>query len=175
MTAKGGLAGRATELRRSFDRSFADPPRAAVAVLEDLLTIRVAGDPYALCLAECAGLFADRKVTPLPTTVPELLGLAGSRGALVPVYDLGALLGYPRDASRRWLVTTAGSAVVGLAFDEFEAHVRIDHDAVAEDDSPARRHADRVAHLPDGARRVLRVASILDSIDGRAAALRQGA
>ena len=107
--------------------------------------------------------------------MPELLGLAGSRGALVPVYDLGALLGYPRDGSRRWLVTTAGAVVVGLAFDRFEAHVRVDGDAVAVDDSPTQRHADRVAHLPDGARRVLRLASILDSIDGRAAGVRRGA
>ncbi len=169
------LPARADELRRAFDRSFAEAPRPDTAAFEDLLLIRVANDPYALRLAECAGLFADRKVTPLPTRVPELLGLAGFRGSLTPVYDLRGLLGYPRGGAPRWLVSTAGGAGVALAFDRFEGHARVGGDALVADDAPAQRHAGYVAHLPDGARPVLRVASILEAIEARASSDRQGA
>ncbi len=70
--------------------SFAEAPRGDVETTCDLLTIRVGGDAYALRLAEVGGLFVDRVVTPLPTLVPELVGIAGFRAALVPVYDLRA-------------------------------------------------------------------------------------
>lgn len=175
MNGSNGLSGRAAELRRAFDRSFAEAPGVASAPLEDLITVRIGGDGYALLLAECAGLFADRKVTRLPTRVPALLGLAGFRGALVPVYDLRVLLGYPGGHVPRWLVTTARSTGVALAFDAFEAHVRVDRGALVADDTPAQPHADRVVHLQDGARRVLRLSRVLDAIEARTRSDRQGA
>jgi len=44
-------------------------------------------------MAEVSGLFADKKVTRLPSPVSELSGIAGLRGAVLPVYDLAMLLG----------------------------------------------------------------------------------
>jgi len=35
-------------------------------------------------------------------SVPELLGIMGFRGAMVPVYDLRALCGYAAGAAPRW-------------------------------------------------------------------------
>jgi chemotaxis signal transduction protein len=159
---------RAEVLRREFDEGFARAVGADDQPLEDLLAIRVSGDPYALRLAECAGLFVDRKVTPLPTTVPWLLGLAGFRATLVPVYDLRALLGYPRGETPRWMVSTAREAVAALAFDAFEAHVRVERAALVADDAPAQRHTPRLARLPGGARPLLSVPSLLEAIEARA-------
>jgi purine-binding chemotaxis protein CheW len=164
------LSARARTLRREFDESFARAAGGDEAPREDLLAIRVGGDAYALRLTECAGLFVDRRVTPLPTSVRELLGLAGFRAALVPVYDLRALLGYPRAEVPRWMVSTAGAVVVGLAFDAFEAHLRVETALLAADDSPAQRHAPRLARLPDGARPLLSVPSLLEAIAARARA-----
>jgi chemotaxis signal transduction protein len=159
---------RADTLRREFDEAFARVAGRQDAPVEDLLAIRVSGDPYALRLAECAGLFVDRKVTPLPTAVPELLGLAGFRATLVPVYDLRALLGYPRGEAPRWMVSASGGAVVALAFDAFEFHLRVESASLVSDDAPAQRHAPRLAHLPGGARPLLSVPSLLEAIEARA-------
>ena len=67
------------------------------------------GAPFAFRLAEIAGVAVDRKLTSLPSPVPELLGLAGLRGRLVPVYSLTALLGgTPEGTAGRWLVLDCG-------------------------------------------------------------------
>ena len=70
---------KAAELRQAFDLSFALPPPQELVEVEDLLTIRVAGDPYAIRLRDIAGMVAGRKVVPVPAVTPDLLGLAGSR------------------------------------------------------------------------------------------------
>ena len=119
----GGLS--AAALRRAFDLSFAEAPTAGAEPLESLLALRVGGAPYAIRLSEIAGVHADRTVVPVPTPMPDLLGVAGIRGAIVPVYDLGALLGHPRSTRPRWMLLAASPALVGLAFESLEAHVRM--------------------------------------------------
>ncbi len=89
------VTGRAAELRDAFDRVFAEAHPPAPPPSEDLLAIRIASEPYALRLTEIAGLFADRKITPVAGRVSALLGIAGFRGLIVPVYDLQVLLGCP--------------------------------------------------------------------------------
>jgi purine-binding chemotaxis protein CheW len=158
---------RAALLRREFDRSFAEAPQLEAERTEDLLAIRVGGDPYALRLSEVAGLFADRRVTPLPSPLPELLGLAGFRGALVPVYDLGSLLGYHRAEAPRWLVSIAGGASAALAFERFEAQLRFPRAAIASDGARADRYAREVVRTPEAMRPVLHLPSVLEAIKAR--------
>jgi purine-binding chemotaxis protein CheW len=164
---EGLFVGRVEELRRAFDRSFAETPRHDTEALVDLLAIRVAGDAYALSLAEVAGLFVDRAVTPLPTNVPELLGIAGFRASLVPVYDLRPLLGYPGGETPRWMVSTSGDRAVGLAFDQFEQHLRVPRTACATDDSHAHRHVRQIATTAAGVRPVIDLVSVLEAIKAR--------
>ena len=45
---------KAAQLRQDFDRTFALPPSLAAPEVEDLLAIRVAGDPYAIRLLDIA-------------------------------------------------------------------------------------------------------------------------
>jgi len=68
---------RAAALRQEFDRSFADPPLIDVAAKEDLLAIRLATQEFAIRLSEIAGLFADKKITPVPSANSALLGITG--------------------------------------------------------------------------------------------------
>src|SRR4051812_7736160 len=82
-------------LKRAFDGSFAAAPQRRDADTEDFLAIRLGCDPYALRLREIGGLFADRRISALPSGIVELLGIAGFRGTILPVYDLRMLLGYP--------------------------------------------------------------------------------
>jgi chemotaxis signal transduction protein len=149
---------RAAAFRDEFDRSFAHALGGTVAALTDLLAITVAGRGYLLRLADVGGLFADKTVTSVPSPVAELLGIAGFRGAVVPVFDLALLLDKPRAAAPRWLVIAA-AAPVALAFESFDGHVRVPQDAVkpagaAEEHDPYVREfvRDQVArpiiHLP---------------------------
>jgi hypothetical protein len=65
-------------------------------------------------------------------------------------------------------VSTAGSALVALAFDAFEAHLKVEAALLITDDAPSQRHAPRLARLPGGTRPLLSVPSLLEAIEARA-------
>jgi chemotaxis signal transduction protein len=167
---QAGVIERSIELRRAFDRSFAQVPVTRATELDDLLEIRVGLDPYAIHLDQVTGVFADKPVTRLPGSFPELLGIAGFRGAIVPVYDLRTLLGYARGGSQRWLILTAGETRIALAFDLFEGHTRVPRSAIAEETgSEIRRHHVReVVRSASLVRPVVHLPSILEAIRKRA-------
>lgn len=164
-----GMGERAASLRRAFDRAFAERPQKAVVTLEDLLAVRIATDAYAIRLTEINGLFANRKVVPLPSPSPELLGVVGFRGGIVPVYDLRALLGYPRAAAPRWLVLASRPDALGLAFDQFEGHLRLPREHIAPADlrDSAPPHVREVARAPDLVRPIVSIASVVEAIKRR--------
>lgn len=127
--AASQMAQRTAELRRDFDRSFAEPPSAGKSASHDLLAIRLDEQHFALRLPDIAGLFADKKITPVPGAGGFLLGIAGFRGVIAPVYDLQGLLGCPAVRNPRWLVMAA-SASVGFAFAAFDGQLRVPASAV---------------------------------------------
>ncbi|GAA3341458.1 hypothetical protein GCM10020358_32870 [Amorphoplanes nipponensis] len=124
---------RLAALRDDFDRSFAEPARQHDAEHAELLAIRAGGRPYALRLAQARGVHSDRPVTPLPGPQPALLGVAGFTGAIVPVYDLAALLGHPLPERPRWLVLALGVPPLALAFHELDGHVRVAASLIVEE------------------------------------------
>ncbi|WP_416761108.1 chemotaxis protein CheW [Roseateles sp. So40a] len=111
--------------REAFDRSFAEPRRQADedAVL-DVLGIRIAGDAFALNLADLAGLQSAMPAAPYPATAPALLGLAGHQGQVLPLYDLQALLGRGTAPVTRWWAI-ARAAPLALAFEGFDGQWRL--------------------------------------------------
>jgi chemotaxis signal transduction protein len=119
----------ALRLREEFDRAFSLPAREHAVENADLLAIGLNGDGYALRVPEITGIAAGRKILPLPGAPAGLLGLSGIRGALVPVWDLAALLGYGTAGvtrrELRWLVLGPGEAPWALAFEEFQGYLRI--------------------------------------------------
>lgn len=163
------LAGRVEALREAFDRSFAQPPVLETVRTEDWLAIRVAGNPYALRVAEIAGLFADRVVVPVPSAVPELLGVSGLRGAVVPVYDLAVLLGCPAQVAPRWLVLARAREPVALAFDAMEAQLTVaPQDVIFETgDAGAHAHVRGTLRAEGGPRLIAHLPSVLDDIHKR--------
>lgn len=113
---------RALEMRREFDNAFARPVETDTTIREKLLAIRVGGQAFSIRLSSIAGVFADKKITPVPGGHSALRGIAGFRGVVLPVYDLARLLGLSAPQSPRWLVI-AKAAPVALAFEAFEAQV----------------------------------------------------
>jgi chemotaxis signal transduction protein len=124
------LQARLLELRESFDRSFSEPLAREVEPMLDLLAIRVGRESYALRLSEIAALEADRTITSVPSEHPELLGIAGVRGAVVAVFDLASLLDLPRPDGARWLVLAKGTPLA-FAFNAFDGQLRVRREAIA--------------------------------------------
>lgn len=161
--------GSARALREAFDASFAAPARTLRQEGTALLAIRVAGEPFALPVHEIAGLLPARRIVPVPGRRPELVGICGLRGAVVPVYALSRLLGLDDDGEPpRWFVLgAAGPAAdrVALAFSTFEGHLVVPAAALDRASAgDAGRHVAAVARLASGARPVLGVASLLQAV-----------
>ncbi|WP_127505821.1 chemotaxis protein CheW [Actinoplanes solisilvae] len=168
----GSVIRRLRALREDFDQSFAEPARSHDEEHLELLTIRAGGRPYAIRLSQTSGVHPDRPVTALPGPMPALLGLAGFAGAVVPVYDLAALLGHPVPDVPRWLVLAAGSPLLGLAFHELDGHVRaVTADIIREsgDEGDTRTGSLRgLVDLPGGSRPIIDIPATRVTVHGLA-------
>lgn len=158
---------RARELARAFDRSFAIARPAAPPALRDFLAIRVGGDSHAIALMEIAKLVPLGKLTALPGSPAECLGLAGVRGAVVPVYDLRALLGYPVGANTApWLAILAG-ARVALTLDAIDGHLRLSDSGMS--GAAPTGHSSHIRHVvktQDAVLPLVDIGSVLEAIRG---------
>jgi chemotaxis signal transduction protein len=168
MTAPLGLEQRLRSFREAFDQAFAAAPITTIAAFEDVLAIRIAGDAYALRVRDMKGLVASRKIVPLPSRKPELLGVAGIRGSLVAVYSLAALLGYGADSrAPSWFALAGASEPIGLGFEEFEGFLRVPsadvHAAQAAERS--RPHVGVVIRVQNQSRRVVDIPSTLAAVE----------
>ncbi len=164
MTTRSRFEQRVVDLRDSFDQAFANPPAILTEETEDVLLVRIGGDPYVLCSRDMSGLATGKKIAPLPSRRPELVGMVGIRGSLVPVYSLMTFLGYVAHRSTsRWVALSRGAEPVGLAFQDFEGFVRVrKKDVHATDNANARRHVREVARVGDVTRPVVDIASALE-------------
>ena len=164
------VGNRATELRHAFDLSFALPPPQASQEVEDLLTIRVVGDPYAIRLRDIAGMVAGRRVVPVPAATLDLLGLAGIRGGVVPVFGLASILGYGQaPGSPRWMILCGSEEPIALAFSDFEGYLRLPTSSLHAGEHPraTRQYVNQVASTEAGARAVISIPLVVATIRNR--------
>ena len=160
----------AAELRQAFDLSFALPPPQASQEVEDFLTIRVAGNPYAIPLRDIAGMVAGRKAVPVPAVALHLLGLAGIRGGVVPVFGLASILGYGQvPGSLRWMILCGAEEPIALAFSDFEGYLRLPKSSLHADENLRATHqyVNQVASTEAGARAVISIPLIVATIRNR--------
>jgi purine-binding chemotaxis protein CheW len=160
----------AAELRQAFDLSFALPPPQASQEVEDLLTIRVAGDPYAIRLRDIAGIVAGRRVIPVPAVTLDLLGLAGIRGDVVSVFGLASILGYGQaPGSPRWMILCGAEEPIALAFSDFEGYLRLPKSSLHADENlrTTRQYVNQVASTEAGARAVISIPLVVATIRNR--------
>ena len=142
MSEPEGFERRAIELRDAFDRSFALPPLEETHEIDDLLAVRVSRDLYAIRLRDINGVVARRTIVPVPAAAPGLLGVAGIRGDIVPVFSLSSFLGHGEDhEAPTWTVLCGAEHPIGLGFAELEAYLRLPRSAVHADETPqVKRH-----------------------------------
>jgi purine-binding chemotaxis protein CheW len=161
----------AAKLRAAFDRTYATPALSReTSQSEDLLAIRLAGNAYAVKVNEISGLAKERKIISLPSAIPELLGVAGIRGELVPVYSLATLMGVNRGSEEdRWLVLCGVDEPIGLAFPEFEGYLQVPfaHLYAASQENMTSGHIKEVVRTADLIRSVLSIPSIVEMIRRR--------
>ena len=172
----GVLGARAASLRQAFDQSFAAPPAQLSREVEDLLRIRIAGDPYAVRLRDIAGVVTRRKVIPVPGSGPDLLGSAGIRGGIVPVFALASLLGYGQTAEAPpWLVLCCPEDPIALAFPDFEGYSRVARSSFHLDENlgAGRAHVKEVALVETERRPVISIPLIVATIRNRMGQTRQ--
>lgn len=107
-------------LQAAFDAAFARPPAVPDGDREDLLLVRAGDRRLALRVLDAALIAASPVLTQVPSANPALLGVAGSRGAVVAVYSLAQLVGARPAATRHggFIATCAGDRTAALFFDE---------------------------------------------------------
>lgn len=158
------LSQRAAALRQSFDQSFAEAPGGVAAPSHAFLAVGIGGDNYALRLSDVSELYVDKKVIPLPSHSPDLLGIASFRGALVPIYDLRLLLGYSAGAWPRWLVLTKYDLSIGLAFDRLDGYLTLTAEAIVPAAEARRKYLTEAVSVAGLARPVVDVVSIVNTV-----------
>lgn len=159
--------GRLAELRRDFDRAFADPYPDEPEEVESLLAIRLQEDPYGLLVGEISAVDRAGSIVPLPSRSPGLIGIAGYRGAILPVYGLASLMGYERSPeSPRWLVVCGKREPLALAVSELEGYVQVPKGSFHAPDQKARKHVQRFARIGETVRAIVSVPSVLEAIQG---------
>jgi chemotaxis signal transduction protein len=161
---------RARRLREEFDGAFAAPLQFQRTAVENVLAIRVAEQPYAVRVAEIAGLLVDRKIVPIPSGSPAFLGLIGYRSSLIPVYDLTAILGFERSVNApRWiLLARRGQELVGFAVQQFERQLQLAMGDLTAIDARDRvtKYIGHLISTGDSVRPVLSISALLETIPG---------
>ncbi len=158
----------ARSLREQFDRSFALAPTLPATGSVNLLMICIGSERHAIRLADISGLHADRRILALPSAMPELLGVTGFRGQIVPVYQLAALLGKSGGAAPRWLALLQASAPLAFAFDTFETHIcATAQQLIVSADGGAREPVCEAVRTDDGVVPVLQIRALAEQIERR--------
>jgi purine-binding chemotaxis protein CheW len=154
----------AEALREAFDAAFAAPPAEPRRDEVPLLVLQAGAARVAVRALETRGLVAPGRIEPVPSRRPELLGVTGRRGSLLPVYGLARLLGID-DAGEvpRWLLLAGGAGRVGLAFGALETYRRVPA-ADVQPASGAQGALREVAQLEGGALPVVSIPALLKGI-----------
>lgn len=171
MSSLSPSTAKVAELRRTFDQARAVPASLDGNIqAESLLAIRVSRDAYAIRVSEISGLATDRKIVAFPSLIPELLGVAGIRGVLVPVYSLAGLLGYGVETGQvRWLVLCGSEEPFALAFSDFEGYLQMPRTQLhpAQQKAVKRSHVTHVARAADMVRAVVSIPLLRETVQER--------
>jgi purine-binding chemotaxis protein CheW len=154
------------EMRRTFDQAFASASAAATEMVERLLLVQVGAKPFVIRNGDISGLAKAKRIVPAPSRHPELVGIAGIRGVLIPVFNLAKLVGLEaRSEELHWLALVTGEQSIALAFDEFEGQADVAHEAIYSQQNAAEsKHNRLLAHVGSSVRPVVDVPGIFESI-----------
>jgi chemotaxis signal transduction protein len=166
VTISDAVGRRVETLRRDFDAGFAKEPSGAIVETCDVLAIRVAGEPYAILVEDISELAQGRKIVPLPSRRPDVMGVAAIRGTLVSVHGLASLLGHGSDDARvSWLAVCLRAEGIALAFGRLERLHRVRTGEVSRGDGSS--VVQGAVRIDGQSRPIVNVRSIVGTIDGK--------
>lgn len=85
------------------------------------VTLRVAGEAYAVPVGYVVEISPSGPVTRVPGTRPEVIGVRNMRGSIVPVVDLAMLLGVTGASARGRLLVAADRGLrAGFEIDQVQ-------------------------------------------------------
>jgi purine-binding chemotaxis protein CheW len=116
-------------LRKNFDDTFAHAPAVASPQAE-MLVFSVGGSDRAVRLGQIASVSRNPGTVAIPARAEAFLGVAGMRGAVVPVFSLAELLGVP-DTGSDWLLMVRGGTTqetIAFACEAIRGYVRVEED-----------------------------------------------
>ena len=104
---------------------------------------------------------------PAPSRRPEVLGVCGHRGTVLPVFSLARLLGRA-DAGEapRWMLLAGREERVALAFGALDGHVLVPPSALQRAAGEAVGHLAEIVEIEGAGRPVVSVPSLLRAITG---------
>jgi purine-binding chemotaxis protein CheW len=171
MSSNGSrLQAQVAEIRHLFDSSFAAPEQSGRSAVEHMLAVQVGGERLAVPVAQLSGLtLAQGTILPVPSSVPELLGITGVSGVVVPVFSLAALLGIARSSSPcRWLMLCGGrQQAIALAVDLVEGHMAVPADGILARGDNAASHIKQAVRDGDILRGVVDLALLVEQIKAK--------
>ena len=88
------------------------------------LAVTVYSEVYALPIERVLAVYENVQIVPVPCAPPFVAGIANIRGHILPVVDLGVLLGAPSQAPRSHValvVVSEGEMSLGFCVDEIGA------------------------------------------------------
>ncbi|MGC4087655.1 MAG: chemotaxis protein CheW [Polyangiaceae bacterium] len=165
----------AERLRVEFDAAFAREVELERPAHEDLLTFQVAATRYAVKSRDVRALLPTPKLARVPSDQAQLLGVGGVRGELIPVFDLGLLLGHPAASELgRWSLLVGAQHPLGLTFQVFERHERVALTAIssASDGGALGNFTEHVVRIADSIVPIIAVAKLVQALEGQDGALR---
>lgn len=167
------LLSKVAAMRRLFDESFASPEQLGSKPIEHMLAIKLGLDSFAVCISDISGLtVAKGMILSVPSIVPELIGITGIRGVLVPVFSLAALLGIgPGTLPCRWLLLCGErQTMIALAVDLVESYLKVPVDRIhAQGMGSSTRHIKETIEYGDIPRGVIDLAQLVEQIKARGA------
>lgn len=104
--------------------------------LLQFIALEVRGRAFALPIGSVVEFRTWIEPTPLPNAPFHVLGIVNIRGEIVPVFDVGALLGYGRTQPSPWhviiLAVTSREQVVGLLVDDVSDIIHCSEESVTD-------------------------------------------
>lgn len=117
-------------LRREFDESFARPPPERGQAPEPILEVELGGARAVLKADALSGIQHGRRIVPVRGGLPELLGIGGLHGEIVPVYDLAQLMGTGRGSRQwSWWALPRGDVPIAFAFERLWGYAAVPPEA----------------------------------------------
>ena len=158
----------AARLAKEFDESFGRPIATDREKREDLLAIRAGDAHLAVRALETAGITRCPPLAFMPSGNAAFRGLAGVRGTLAAVFDIGALTlvgeRHP-SAPTGWIVLCVTDKTVALLFDELVGYESVASSAIHTAESPEPGAPTRqVVELGGVNRAVVSIAELLETI-----------